>query len=479
MQNADRMQNVNRINHSFRCEMLVRYGLLAVLIFSLSCTAAVAGNPRETPLVLALRKAKLAVVNIHSKKNAPGNNIIFNRGKPRKINGMGTGIIIDGRGYIATNHHVVDGVESLRVTFYDGSTYSARVISTDRRHDLAVIKITSSKKLPVMKMGTSSDLMLGESVFAVGNAFGYEHTVTSGIVSALSRDVKVNAKQSYDGVIQTDASINPGNSGGPLINMSGEVIGINVAIRSDAQRIGFAIPIDSARRVISRLISIENIDRHYHGLLTKDIKTKQQRALLVSSAASNSPAAQAGFKAGDVVLQAGQITVVDAVDFERALLGKAVGTKVGVKVRRKGKVQSLTLVVGKYNPTTVVRANNQHQKVKRPIVPVDDTWQRFGVRLVTVPGTTSSLTGTGYHGGMQVQAVRAGSPAANARIVVGDILVGLHKWETIKMSDVSYALKHAAADATGSVKFHILRNRSAMYGYVKFGKSAPAISLNR
>ncbi len=149
---------------------------------------------------------------------------------------MGTGIIIDERGYIVTNHHVVNGVDKVSVTLDSGSTYSAVVISEDPVRDLAVLKIQASVPLTVMPLGTSSDLMLGETVFAIGNAFGYESTITVGIVSALHRDVEVNDTQSYKNLIQTDAAINPGNSGGPLINLNGEVVGINVAIRAGTRR---------------------------------------------------------------------------------------------------------------------------------------------------------------------------------------------------------------------------------------------------
>ena len=146
------------------------------------------------------------------------------------------------------------------------------MISEDPVRDLALLKIQATAPLTVMPMGTSSDLMLGETVFAVGNAFGYENTITLGIVSALHRDVEVNDTQSYKNLIQTDAAINPGNSGGPLINVNGEIVGINVAIRAGAQKIGFAIPIDDARRVIADLMKIEYFDGTYHGLVGRDVK---------------------------------------------------------------------------------------------------------------------------------------------------------------------------------------------------------------
>ena len=191
-------------------------------------------------------------------------------------------IVIDERGYIVTNYHVIQDVDVITVTLDGGSSYEGRPVSYDRKHDLAIIRVTATEQLTVMKMGTSSDLMLAETVYAVGNAFGYEHTVTSGIVSQLHRDVEVDETQSYENLIQTDASINPGNSGGPLINLNGEVIGINVAIRSGAQRIGFAIPIDDARRTIARLMSVERLNGIPHGLATRDVKSAEEKGWSLS-----------------------------------------------------------------------------------------------------------------------------------------------------------------------------------------------------
>lgn len=184
----------------------------------------------------------------------------------RKVNGMGTGVVIDARGYILTNFHVVDGVREINVTLADGQAHVARLAARDSETDLAVIKIDTDRPLPVIHLGTSSDLMPGESVIAVGNAYGYEHTVTRGIVSALHRAVQVSDAQFYDDLIQTDASINPGNSGGPLLNIDGDMIGVNVAVRAGAQGIGFAIPIDTAIAVAGRLLAESTQTGVWHGI---------------------------------------------------------------------------------------------------------------------------------------------------------------------------------------------------------------------
>src|SRR6202040_1196844 len=162
-----------------------------------------------------------------------------------RVNGMGTGIIIDPRGYIVTNQHVVEDVNVIRIRLSDGTSQSATVIARSQEADLALLKIDVPRPLPTMPLGTSSDLMVGETVIAIGNAYGYEHTVTVGIISAIKRDVTLNKEVSYKALIQTDASINPGNSGGPLLNINGDLIGVNVAIRAGAQGIWIAIPVDA------------------------------------------------------------------------------------------------------------------------------------------------------------------------------------------------------------------------------------------
>lgn len=447
---------------------IVELGLSVALILACMAPLSAASTSRETPLVRAIKRARSAVVDIHSEKTDHSRDALFSTDAGRKVNGMGTGIIVDERGYIVTNYHVVEDVDSLRVTLFDGSTYYAQVISYDRKDDLAIIKINPTRKLTIMPLGTSSDLMVGETVIAVGNAFGYEHTVTSGIVSALGRDVEVNETQAYKNLIQTDASINPGNSGGPLLNLDGEVVGINVAIRAGAQRIGFALPIDNARKVIAKLLSIEQLNHTYHGLLARDVKTGTQQELVVDSVQPNSPAAEAGFQSGDVVVKAGSVPVVDAADFERALLGRGPGEKVAVEIQRASSTETLTLTLEERtqtakapsDPPIVVRANNEETTIER-------IWRIMGVKLVALPDGVRNLAGTQYRGGMRVVSVRPGSPAERNGIRRDDILIGLHVWETVSPENVKYVLDHPHGDAFDPLKFYILRGGETLFGYLK------------
>src|SRR5439155_27226771 len=222
---------------------------------------------------------------------------------PNRVNGMGTGIIIDPRGYIVTNHHVVEDVNVLRIRLADGTAASARVVARDLDYDLALLKIDVYRALPTIPLGTSQDVMVGETVVAIGNAYGYEHSVTVGVISAIKRDVVLNKEMSYKALIQTDASINPGNSGGPLLNINGELIGVNVAIRAGAQGIGFAIPVDSMLRVAADMMSVRRRSNLVHGLAGRDrVTTHQgkivQRELVVEDVEPGSPAARAGVQRG-------------------------------------------------------------------------------------------------------------------------------------------------------------------------------------
>lgn len=448
-----------------------------------------AGDPRETPLVRAVQQSRKSVVNIHTERmSAEEKDSKYFTSKPRKVTGMGTGVVIDERGYIVTNYHVIQDVDVITVTLDGGSSYEGRPVSYDRKHDLAIIKVAATEQLTVMHMGTSSDLMLAETVYAVGNAFGYEGTVTQGIVSQLHRDVEVDETQSYENLIQTDASINPGNSGGPLINLNGEVIGINVAIRSGAQRIGFAIPIDDARRTIARLMSVERLNGVPHGLATRDIKSPGEKKLIVEHVATESAADLCGIKAGDVIRSVRGIKVLDGTDLERSLLDLPRGKVVDVIVGRDGREQTLQLTVGVGKATgTPVAAVSQQSDIrvadnvkntaagsKAAVNAVSEAeqivmrraWDLLGLRLENLneserveiagkafPGARKPVR---YNGGLRVVSVRSGSVASRF-INDGDILLGLDGFETLGPTNISYILRDARISSAAPMKCQILR----------------------
>ncbi|MBI2823665.1 MAG: trypsin-like peptidase domain-containing protein [Planctomycetia bacterium] len=415
-------------------------------------TAAVS-EQRRSAIVSAVERARGAIVNIHGEKTLPVDE--QHQGPTeqiRRVNGMGTGVIIDERGYIVTNHHVVEGVPKINVTLADDTNCIARLVSFDVTTDLAVIKIDAGHDLPVIPVGTSSDLMLGETVIAVGNAYGYSHTVTRGIISALHRSVQVSELQGYDDLIQTDAAINPGNSGGPLLNVDGEMIGVNVAVRAGAQLIGFAIPVDKVMGIATDLLSTRRLKNTWHGVVAKPQSGRTGPGLLVAGIDESSPAATVGLRSGDVIKAVGKQPVARPLDFERALLERKVGEEVQLSVQRDDKPLTLNLVLG---------SAPERQK------PADTAWDLVGLKLEPMPEREFNALGTRFHGGLAVTAVRPDSPAARQGIHRGDVLVGMHVWETVSLDNVGYVLSRPDFyQKLNPVKFYVVRGGETLHGHL-------------
>lgn len=413
---------------------------------------------RRDEVVDVYDKVKAAVVNIHSERTVPGTaDDPFNRAavRPQQVNGMGTGIVLDPRGYVLTNFHVIDDVSALRVRLHDGSGMPARVIGTDKEADLALIKIDPPRPLPVMPFGTSADLMVGEAVIAIGNAYGYEHTVTHGRVSFKGRDVSLNKETGYKGLIQTSAPINPGNSGGPLLNVLGELVGVNVAIRAGAQNIGFALPIDFVVGRAADLVSRRRAGVR-HGLVLRDgaardaTEAPAKRAVTVEAIESHSPAASAGFQVGDVLEQAGDVPVVTTIDWERSLLEKPAGAAVPVKVIRAGAAVPLELTLDGAKPVAVG--------------PAEVVWRRLGLRLVPADKEAVRRAEPALNGGLVVTEVAVGGAGAAAGVRKGDVLVGLHTWETLRPDDVAFVLGHKDFASFLPLKYVLIRDGAVQKG---------------
>lgn len=271
----------------------------------------------------------------------------------------GSGFIINSNGQILTNAHVVSGNDTVTVTLKDGRTFKGKVLGADSVTDVAVVKI-DAKNLPAVRMGNSENLKAGEWAIAIGNPLGLDNTVTTGIISATGRSGRqVGVPDQRVRFIQTDAAINPGNSGGPLLNASGEVIGINSAIIQGAQGIGFAIPVNTAQNIANKLVSQGKVQHPYLGIqmvdLTPEIKesinsdpqlslsVNEDKGVLIVSVSPNSPAAKAGLRAGDVIGKINNQPVKDSNSIQEAVENSSVGSRLPLEVRRGG--QSVSLVV--------------------------------------------------------------------------------------------------------------------------------------
>jgi serine protease Do len=304
--------------------------------------------------VEAVQKARTSVVTV-----------IIPKTQYQTRDTTGTGVIIDERGYIVTNRHVVAGRQTVGVRLYDGRQFNGEVILSSPSHDLAIVRISTGFALKAMRLAPVSDLMVGETVIAIGHPYGYTNTVSVGIISALGRTITMPTGEVLSGLIQTDAAINPGNSGGPLLNINGELIGINNAIRDGAQGIAFAINAGTVRDLVATRLSALRISRVGHGLECKEKvvgETGDRQFVVVGAVYQATPAAQAGLRPGDEILTVGDREVANSFDVERSLWDRQPGQQVTMKVRRQGKdmLVKLTLADGRtMNQTAKIDFSSQ------------------------------------------------------------------------------------------------------------------------
>jgi S1-C subfamily serine protease len=284
---------------------------------------------------------------------------------PERIErGTGSGFIIASDGRLITNAHVVNGAEAVQVTLKDGTTYQGKVLGVDSFTDVAVVKI-EAKNLPTVNFGDAENLTPGEWAIAIGNPLGLDNTVTVGIISALDRSSsQVGVPDKRVRFIQTDAAINPGNSGGPLLNSQGEVIGINTAIRADAQGLGFAIPIETAQRIANQLFAKGEAEHPYLGIhmvdlnqeITQEINSSQEfdfkitqaSGVLIAKVIPRSPAAKSGFRPGDVISQIGDLDVATSLQVQEQVDASEIGAELKIKIIRKDKIRTLTVKPGDF-----------------------------------------------------------------------------------------------------------------------------------
>lgn len=311
----------------------------------------------STNIADMVEKVSPSVVNIETKvisQNYPNNPFFndpffreffgndFNIPQPNIQKGIGTGFIIDEDGYILTNQHVIDQASEIIVNV-DGKEYKAKVVGQDYEMDLAVLKIESKTKFASLKMGDSNQIRAGEWVVAIGNPYGLDHTVTAGVISAKGRPLSIDGRV-YKNLIQTDAAINPGNSGGPLLNTKGEVIGINTAVNAQAQGIGFAIPINTAKEVLQELIQKGKVIRPYIGVYLQTVDKEiasylniEPTGAIIAGIVENSPAEKAGLRKYDVIISIDKEKIKNSEQVQQIIGKKKVNDKIMLEIIREGK----------------------------------------------------------------------------------------------------------------------------------------------
>lgn len=376
----------------------------------------------------------------------------------RTRHSLGSGIIYDKEGYIITNNHVVERAREIKVKLHDGSEYDAKVIGTDPKTDLALIKIESNEALPTLTLGDSDALQVGEWVIAIGNPFGLEHTVTVGVVSAKGRVIGTGP---YDDFIQTDASINPGNSGGPLLNTAGQVVGVNTAIVAAGQGIGFATPSNITRRVIEDLRTKGSVVRGWLGVviqrmspdLAKSFGLEENTGALIAEVVEDSPAQKAGIKRGDVITKFNGTEIKTMDVLPRRVAATKPGKKATVTILRDGKKKSLKVTIGTLEEEKLAKARF--------------TEEELGITVQEITRELAEHFDLETREGVIVSDVDRSGPAWEGGIRRGDIVLEVNR-QTIKtMKDYRQALKKYAGK--GTVLLLVRRGGNTLYVAIKTG----------
>ncbi len=381
----------------------------------------------------------------------------FSREVPMR--GKGSGFIVTGDGYILTNNHVIDGPENIKieVTLSDGKTFPAEVVGKDPTFDLAVIKI-ESKGLPTIPLGDSDRVEVGEWAIAIGNPFGFESSVTMGVISAKNRSVRAR-DLNFDGFLQTDAAINPGNSGGPLLNLEGEVVGINTAIIPYAQGIGFAVPVNMAKQIMDDLVKYGKVNRGWLGVYLQPLSREFASAYgieadsgaVVSDVVKGSPAEKAGLARGDVIIEMNGRKIVDHRDVIVGVRQQLAGQKIEILILRRGSEKKIAVTLGNVPSASIA------EKTPTPRAP--KVAARLGITVSPVTDDTREEYGFSSDSGVVVTEVQPGSVGNRLGLGKGDVILEINgqkvtdtaKWEEILSKE------------PGNVVFLVLREERTFF----------------
>jgi serine protease Do len=374
---------------------------------------------------------------------------------------LGSGFIIDKDGFVVTNNHVIEDADQIKVKLKDEREFDAKIVGRDANTDIALLKIASGQDLPAVKLGDSDELKVGQWVVAIGSPFGLEHTVTAGIVSAKGR---VIGSGPYDDFIQTDASINPGNSGGPLLNLNGEVVGINTAIVATGQGIGFAIPVNLAKGIIVALKSEGEVTRGWLGVAIQDLsgemaeyyQIESKEGVFVANVFEGDPADKAGIKPKDIILEVNGQKVKTSRQLTSMIAAIPVGETARIKILRDGNKKTVNVKIVKRDETKLAARDRPKEQV-----------EEFGIRVSNITPEIAQRLNIDETTGVIVTGIESGSKGEGANIRVGDIIKEINRRPIDTVSDYQEILSQV--DSGESVNLFI-RRKNAGFLVVKLTK---------
>ncbi len=477
---------------------LLSYIFIGILSLGLSTAKAQTVFPSFADLA---EKLMPSVVNISTTRhesisenetNEIDNNLqtsdnIFNYSDENKIS-LGSGFIIDEKGYIITNNHVIDKADSITVTLSDNTSYDAKIIGTDNKTDIALIKIDTKQKLTPVVFGNSDKIRVGDWILAIGNPFGLGGSVTAGIVSAKSRDIESGP---YDNFIQTDASINQGSSGGPMFNMNGELIGVNTALFSTngaSMGVGFAIPINLINFVIEQLKTNGEVKRGWIGIkmqattpeMLHSLGLKNQNGIIISEVIAESTAAKSGLLAGDIILKFNNMDIDNSKNFSRIVAETKIGSNISLQIWRNQKTLNFNVKVTEMPEQTKEQPQSAPQiktdisaEDKAPEVELGFLFEEIGLRLAEIsPSTAETYHFSPSEKGLVILNIEEDSDAMKKGLKQGTLVLSVDKKPIVDFNDVNNAIAEAKLDNARPLLLQIKDGQQIFYVAVKLNKES-------
>lgn len=424
--------------------------------------------PRYNAVVRVVRETGGAVVNISTEKTTTLYRDPFYQfsrdffrdfftppARQYKQESLGSGVLISRDGYVVTNEHVILPASRITISLIDQREFEARLIGSSARFDLAVLEIDTDDPLPAIHLGRSDDLMIGETVIAIGNPYGLQHTVTTGVISALDRTLKIDEDNVFHNLIQTDTSINPGNSGGPLLNIRSELIGINTAIYQQAQGIGFAIPVNKMKRVVDSLIHFGEVQSAWIGIVTQDLnpnlaqsfQLKDTSGILIRGVMKDSPAAEAGVRSSDILLAIDDYKLDSTQQYRDLISDYPAGSRLQLRLLRDGATHLVSVT------SRAIRESEIESLL----------WNRYGMKVEQLTRPLAKRLGRHYEGELLVVTeLRQHGKAARVGLRIGDAVIRLNNREVTELKPF-LALAYAAMETENLL---LIIGRGANYYYV-------------